>query len=322
MASYNYSVSTDFPNGAVCADRLKQEILDSSITIALVGVDVDNDVCSVDFKADLPDEDKVTLDDLVAAHSGETMPKADIPVEIKKSNTIIESKQVGFVDLSGYNAYRRGYGFVARPKQTTNFDIKYDRTMKLQGLRVMLDENVNEGCLNCLATADEQNSGNGTIEIAEGSNFTKHHRKYEFTVSDIQDGSLILDWTSDTGEPGSVDVTSETASAVTIEDGLVISLGSFSEMQVGDKFRLVIDPGDYFDVAIVDCDGVIAPAGAVLVTFAEKVHVSKNWQLEAVYPDAKDIPPYFYIRLAYTSTYGEQPVKVKFDHILRTVPNT
>lgn len=78
MATYAYSISTDFPNQKVAADCLTQEIEDSSITSAtLQSIDVAvsaPDNCDIIFDTTLSSEDETTLDGIVAAHQGEPLP--------------------------------------------------------------------------------------------------------------------------------------------------------------------------------------------------------------------------------------------------------
>ena len=73
--SYTYSVSLDFPNHQVDPSRLYQEVVSSSITIALDNIEVVQDACTISFKVDLSTGEKTILDGLVAAHSGEPMPQ-------------------------------------------------------------------------------------------------------------------------------------------------------------------------------------------------------------------------------------------------------
>lgn len=75
MASYEYTISTDFPNGKVDPSRLGAEIRASAIVTALEGSQTSGDTCTIIFKADLSVDDKATLDGLVAAHSGEPLPQ-------------------------------------------------------------------------------------------------------------------------------------------------------------------------------------------------------------------------------------------------------
>jgi len=62
MASYVYSVASDFPDGKVNPTKLDDEIRASSITTALDGVVVIGDVLTLYFKASLSPADKTTLD--------------------------------------------------------------------------------------------------------------------------------------------------------------------------------------------------------------------------------------------------------------------
>lgn len=68
--TYSYAVASDFPNHAVDAGRLHEEVSDSAIVTALVGVGVKGDSCDVTFKAALSAGDKTLLDGIVAVHTG------------------------------------------------------------------------------------------------------------------------------------------------------------------------------------------------------------------------------------------------------------
>lgn len=75
LVNYDYTISIDFPNGAVNPGKLAEEIVASpDITIALDHIDTVGDVCSVWFKAVLPQADAAALSALVAAHDGAPTP--------------------------------------------------------------------------------------------------------------------------------------------------------------------------------------------------------------------------------------------------------
>lgn len=74
---YQYTVSTDFPNGKVNVDQLELSIIyDTAITVALddtQGINVnspDPDKCDIWFVDPLPAPDEAALDAIVAAHTG------------------------------------------------------------------------------------------------------------------------------------------------------------------------------------------------------------------------------------------------------------
>jgi hypothetical protein len=68
--SYDYTISTAFPNAKVAPDRLTSEIQASSITVAIDNISTVGDTCAVSFKAALSAGEQTTLAALVAAHSG------------------------------------------------------------------------------------------------------------------------------------------------------------------------------------------------------------------------------------------------------------
>ena len=72
--TYNFTISTSFPNGIVATDRLSQEIQLSTIITALDHIDTVGDNCQVVFKDALSGGDETTLNGLVAAHDGTPLP--------------------------------------------------------------------------------------------------------------------------------------------------------------------------------------------------------------------------------------------------------
>lgn len=79
---YTYSIQDDFPNHAVAADRLAQEIRNSAITIALDYASTSGDDCDIWFKASLSGDEETVLDGIVANHSGEPLPSGALSVSI------------------------------------------------------------------------------------------------------------------------------------------------------------------------------------------------------------------------------------------------
>jgi len=75
VASYNYSVSGDFPNSIVDNDRLWDEIIaEIAITATLESIVTIGDTCTITFDVALSGAEETALDNVVANHSGE--PKA------------------------------------------------------------------------------------------------------------------------------------------------------------------------------------------------------------------------------------------------------
>ena len=77
VTDYQYTISTDFPNGKVNVTQLQQKIAyDAAITIALDTVNginanaPDLDKCNIWFVDPLPVPDKAALDVIVATHPG------------------------------------------------------------------------------------------------------------------------------------------------------------------------------------------------------------------------------------------------------------
>ena len=75
--TYNYTISTAFPNGKVATDRLTVEIQASSIVTALDSISTLANNCAILFKDVLSAGDQTTLNGVVAAHSGVPLGGAD-----------------------------------------------------------------------------------------------------------------------------------------------------------------------------------------------------------------------------------------------------
>lgn len=86
LKDYPYSISQDFPNGKVDTGRLTVEIQSSSIVTALNRVDTNGDTCSIWFNDDLNTTDKITLDALVAAHTGKSIQCGPLLVQLDETN--------------------------------------------------------------------------------------------------------------------------------------------------------------------------------------------------------------------------------------------
>ena len=67
---YEFSITSDFPNGKVEANALIQEIQESNITIMLDRIDTHGGVCDIWFKNSLPAPEETTLNYLIGAHQG------------------------------------------------------------------------------------------------------------------------------------------------------------------------------------------------------------------------------------------------------------
>lgn len=78
--------------------------------------------------------------------------------------------------------------------------------------------------------------------------------------------------------------------------------------------------GDYMEVELVDVNGVTGyPAGTVLAKFAETIPMWPGREFARICDDAKDIPPTVVVRVRYVSR-GTQKVRVKVEHVMRTMP--
>ena len=76
---YTYSVQNDTANGKVNSDKLTQEILSSSITIAFSYIEIYGDVLDLWFKDALSESYQTFLGSLVLVHDGVALPTHDNP---------------------------------------------------------------------------------------------------------------------------------------------------------------------------------------------------------------------------------------------------
>lgn len=96
ITTYTYSISNDMPDGSVNTSTLHDEIVASSITIALDSVDTEDDDLEIVFKAALPAADKVILD------GGTTGPAGGLLLAHDNSPSV-EPVQVVALDSSSVN---------------------------------------------------------------------------------------------------------------------------------------------------------------------------------------------------------------------------
>jgi hypothetical protein len=93
MYQYTYQINSDFPNGLVSLDRLKDEVISSAITSSLESMGTTGNDCNIVFETELSEIDQARLDNLVAIHSGEPLPSGevivDIAVEKNEKNEIV-----------------------------------------------------------------------------------------------------------------------------------------------------------------------------------------------------------------------------------------
>lgn len=142
---YSYSITNDFLNGVVALDSFKIEIENSSISIALDRIDIDDTQCEIYFKAELPTEDQNTLIGLVAAHDGEPQPQMLETVIIKETENTLHVVQKGLPDFTGYSYFSDSVWGVAAANQVSHFYLGFDEIVAIQGGSVEVDENVNQG---------------------------------------------------------------------------------------------------------------------------------------------------------------------------------
>lgn len=90
LTQYTYSITSDFPGGAVNTSNLQTEIQASSIVTALDRIDTAGDVIDVWFKDALSAADKTTLDNDTTGPSGGLIAAHDNSVTVNISKTEID----------------------------------------------------------------------------------------------------------------------------------------------------------------------------------------------------------------------------------------
>lgn len=99
--NYDFSISSDFPNGKVETTRLTSEIQTSSIVTALDYIGTADDSCSIWFKAELSVEDEATLDAIVSSHSGEFLDVSPpTKVQLYSGNAVVPAAMSGVPGLA------------------------------------------------------------------------------------------------------------------------------------------------------------------------------------------------------------------------------
>jgi hypothetical protein len=122
VTNYNYTISTDFPNEVVSANRLVLEVQDSAIVTALDSISVAGDTCTVAFKAALSSGDETILDGLINVHSGEALPKIVDPVILEPTGDSEKSLLI------------HGRKFTATLDTDTTYDISFSEDRSIQGI--------------------------------------------------------------------------------------------------------------------------------------------------------------------------------------------
>ncbi len=322
--SYNYIVKDAVAAGRVDTSRLASEISAAEITIALQNISTGEgtsgeEMLYVVFKDQLPDDQTLILDQIVHDHSGKPLDPLPQPVSIAESKVILQSQQKGLADMSGLNAYRKGYSHLVRAGTTVEFETAYTLKLKLQGLSLRFGGKVHEGTLELDGVPDAQNAGTGEIIQSVDSESTHHTRRYTFTVSSFTADSMTVDWSSDSDTSGQLTVR-DGVGGYAVEDGLKVDFSSISDFSLNDKFVLTIDRGDYLELELVDVNGVLGQPGLVLAKFGDTIYPTRNWILESTYPDGKDLYNWLYIRVRYVSSrYATANTIIKFDHVMRLV---
>lgn len=140
MNQYNYLIDS-FLNNKVNASLLTQEIISSSITIALDSISVEDYNCIISFKASLLEEEIIILNQIVANHTGEILPDENIINKDENGNLIVVPTLSNF---GGKNYYEKGYRLECLPSQLSYIDIEFDTEVLLFGGKYKIVGNYNE----------------------------------------------------------------------------------------------------------------------------------------------------------------------------------
>lgn len=155
MSSEIYSVSADTANGLVHQPLLISEIINSSISTTLFGINVLGDVLTIVFISSISGPEKTTLDAVIAAHLGSPI---DCSIEeVLKTNTIVAIGPSG-VDVEQINI-------------TGNIITPIDGTGAIQGMIIDADINtiinIDDNEIKTGAAINTTKLANGTITNAE-----------------------------------------------------------------------------------------------------------------------------------------------------------
>jgi len=128
MATYNFSILNDFPNGKVSIDRLTGELAASitGIVPALSHINTVNDVCSVFYMASLSESEESALNAVVASHSGVPLPQGSTDTD---GNPVFAPT---FMHAT-HRARAMGYRFSAPANQSTIHDVEVTTQILIQG---------------------------------------------------------------------------------------------------------------------------------------------------------------------------------------------
>ena len=114
--TYTYSIINDVISGKVEPSSLQQEIANSEIVISIRHITIESDNLFIAFKAELSDDDKILLDDIVHYHSGEIIAEGEVYDNVGKQIIHQTSKPLGFTTYwtgagdSNLNVYDCGHG--------------------------------------------------------------------------------------------------------------------------------------------------------------------------------------------------------------------
>lgn len=84
--NYQYSVTNDTLNGIVDETRLWNELVFSGISVALQSMTIDDETINVTYLEAISAPEKLVLDNLIAAHTGEPLPGEIQKVSLEKQD--------------------------------------------------------------------------------------------------------------------------------------------------------------------------------------------------------------------------------------------
>lgn len=101
MSTHSYSILNDTANGLLNVDALKSEIEASAVTIALDSISSAGDVLTISFKAMLDAQNLTDLDNVVAAHEGQTLEKPTSVVQLEQLTPEAKIPKVAIYEAEG-----------------------------------------------------------------------------------------------------------------------------------------------------------------------------------------------------------------------------
>jgi len=125
---YDYSIADDTLNGVADLPALTVEIEDSSISGTLSHINITNDDLKIWFDSDLSGPDQTTLTSVVAAHTGDPLPR-----ETGQERTdTVSTTSTSFILIPGMTETLTDAGFYCIQFSGIAYSDKYTGTIKVK----------------------------------------------------------------------------------------------------------------------------------------------------------------------------------------------